>query len=87
MADTLGLTEALSAAMAPTKVRGGGHDRGDVVVDLAVMLADGGETISDKRRFFHHRYALQCTATLGQERLTGERTMLLHEVEIIQPRA
>jgi hypothetical protein len=47
VADTLGLTEALSAAMAPTKVRRRGHDRGDVVVDLAVMLADGGETISD----------------------------------------
>jgi hypothetical protein len=47
VADTLGLTEALSAAMAPTKVRRRGHDRGDVVVDLAVMLANGGETISD----------------------------------------
>jgi hypothetical protein len=47
LADELGLTEALSAAMGPTKMRRRGHDRGRVLVDLAVMLADGGETISD----------------------------------------
>jgi hypothetical protein len=47
LADELGLTDGLSAAMAPTKVRRRGHDRGRVLVDLAVMLADGGETISD----------------------------------------
>ena len=33
--------------MAPTKQRRRGHDRGDVLVDLAVMVADGGESISD----------------------------------------
>jgi hypothetical protein len=47
LADELGLTEALSSAMAPTKQRCRGHDRGRVLVDLAVMLADGGETITD----------------------------------------
>ena len=47
LADALGLTEGLSAAMAPTRRRRGGHDRGRVLVDLAVMLADGGEAISD----------------------------------------
>lgn len=47
LADRVGLTEALSAAMAPTKQRRGGHDRGRVLVDVAVMIADGGETISD----------------------------------------
>jgi hypothetical protein len=47
VADAVGLSEALSAAMAPTRQRGGGWDRGRVLVDLAVMLADGGETISD----------------------------------------
>ena len=46
LADALGLTEGLSAAMAPTKRRCRGHDRGDVLVDLAVTLADGGEAIS-----------------------------------------
>jgi hypothetical protein len=34
-------------AMAPTKQRRRGHDRGEVLVDLAVMVADGGEAISD----------------------------------------
>jgi Transposase DDE domain group 1 len=47
LADEVGLTEALSVAMAPTRQRAGGWDRGRVLVDLAVMLADGGETISD----------------------------------------
>lgn len=47
LADRLGLTSALSVAMAPTKQRRRGHDRGEVLVDVAVMLADGGETISD----------------------------------------
>jgi len=47
LADRVGLTRALSTAMAPTKQRRRGHDRGEVLVDVAVMLADGGETISD----------------------------------------
>jgi GNAT superfamily N-acetyltransferase len=47
LAETLGLREELSAAMAPTKRRRRGHDRGGVLVDLAVALADGAETISD----------------------------------------
>jgi len=47
LADTVGLTSALSTAMAATKQRRRGHDRGEVLVDVAVMLADGGETISD----------------------------------------
>jgi Transposase DDE domain group 1 len=47
LADEVELTSGLSAAMAPTKRRRRGHDRGQVLVDLAVMLADGGEAISD----------------------------------------
>jgi hypothetical protein len=47
LADATGLTEGLSAAMAPTKRRSRGHDRGQVVADLAVMIADGGDAISD----------------------------------------
>jgi hypothetical protein len=47
LADKTGLGEGLAAAMAPTKQRRRGHDRGQVLVDVAVMLADGGETISD----------------------------------------
>jgi hypothetical protein len=47
LADAVGLTSALSAAMAPTKQRRRGHDRGEVLCDLAVAIADGAETISD----------------------------------------
>ena len=47
LADAVGLTEGMSAAMAATKQRRRGHDRGEVLVDVAVMIADGGEAISD----------------------------------------
>jgi hypothetical protein len=45
LADELGLTGALSEAMAPTKQRRRGHDRGQVLVDMA----DGATTLSDVR--------------------------------------
>jgi hypothetical protein len=38
---------ALSKAMARRNVRPLGHDRGQVLTDVAVMLADGGEAIAD----------------------------------------
>ena len=47
LADKVGLTAGLSTAMAPTKQRRRGHDRGVVLVDLAVAIADGATTISD----------------------------------------
>lgn len=47
MADALGLTAGLSAAMAPTRQRRSAHDPGRVLVDLAVMVADGGTSLSD----------------------------------------
>jgi hypothetical protein len=47
LADQVGLTAGLSVAMAPTKQRRRGHDRGQVLADLAVMIAGGGTAISD----------------------------------------
>jgi Transposase DDE domain group 1 len=49
LADDVGLTEALSDAMSPTKKRRRGHDRGEVLVDLAVAVADGATSIADIR--------------------------------------
>lgn len=46
-ADKLGLTNALSLRLAAIKQRRRGHDPGRVIRDLAVMLADGGECVSD----------------------------------------
>ncbi len=46
-ADRLGLTTALSEAMAPTRERRSAHDPGRVFCDLAVTLADGGRCVSD----------------------------------------
>jgi Transposase DDE domain group 1 len=48
-ADRLGLTRALSQGLAGMRERRGRHDPGRVVRDLAVMLADGGDCLSDLR--------------------------------------
>ncbi|MCA1700514.1 MAG: IS1380 family transposase [Actinobacteria bacterium] len=47
VADKTGLTRALSRALGAMRDRRSGHDPGRVVRDLAVMLADGGEALSD----------------------------------------
>ncbi len=47
VSDKLGLTRALSLRLAGLKQRRRGHDPGRVIRDLAVMLADGGECVSD----------------------------------------
>jgi hypothetical protein len=47
VADAVGLTRALSRRLAAIKQRRRGHDPGRVIRDLAVMLADGGECVSD----------------------------------------
>jgi Transposase DDE domain group 1 len=49
LADGLGLTAGLSAAIAPTKQRRRGHDRGRVLTDLAIAIADGASAITDLR--------------------------------------
>ena len=47
VADKSGLTRALSRELGPLHKRAGSHDRGRVVRDLAVMLADGGDCLAD----------------------------------------
>src|SRR4051812_28026117 len=49
VADRLGLTGELSDALADVRERRGRHDPGRVIRDLAVMLADGGDCLSDLR--------------------------------------
>lgn len=47
LADRIGLTNALSEAMAPTRERRSAHDPGVVIRDLAVAIADGGDCVTD----------------------------------------
>src|SRR5271170_669412 len=47
VADRVGLTRALLTRLALIKQRRRGHDPGRVIRDLAVMLADGGECVSE----------------------------------------
>jgi len=49
VADKTGLTRALSRELSGLRQRRGGHDPGRVIRDLAVMLADGGDCLSDLR--------------------------------------
>ncbi|MDF3294426.1 IS1380 family transposase [Streptomyces silvisoli] len=47
LADATGLTSAYASVLQPLRPRGTGHDPGRVAVNLAVVIADGGETITD----------------------------------------
>ncbi len=47
LSDRVGLTGALSRELWPLRQRAGGHDPGRVIRDLAVVLADGGDCLSD----------------------------------------
>lgn len=47
LSDALGLTRALSEAMAPKRQPSSTHDHGQVLRDLVVMIADGGDCVSD----------------------------------------
>jgi len=47
VADKVGLTDALCEELAQTRERRSAHDAGEVVRDLCVMLADGGDCLSD----------------------------------------
>jgi len=47
VADKSGLMRALSRELGPLQLRVGSHDRGRVVRDFAVMLADGGDCLAD----------------------------------------
>jgi hypothetical protein len=49
VADRFGLTAAYREAMYGVRRRGGGHEPGGVLVDVAVAIADGAETITDLR--------------------------------------
>ncbi|MCA1700615.1 MAG: IS1380 family transposase [Actinobacteria bacterium] len=47
VADKVGLTDAFCEELAQTRERRSAHDPGEVVRDLCVMLADGGDCLSD----------------------------------------
>lgn len=47
LADRIGLTTGLSAAMAPTRERRSAHDPGVVLRDVIVAIADGGDCVTD----------------------------------------
>lgn len=49
VADRVGLTRELSRGLAGVRERRGRHDPGRVLRDLVVMLADGGDCLSDLR--------------------------------------
>lgn len=58
LAERIGLTGALSAAMTRRGFVPSIHDRGQVLTDGAVLLADGGEAISDINVLRHQSQVL-----------------------------
>ena len=61
LADRVGLTAGLSDVLASTRERRSAYDPGRVITDVAVMLADGGDCVTD------------IEAYRGQERLFGPK--------------
>jgi hypothetical protein len=61
LSDRVGLTGELAGALAGTRERRSAHDPGRVLRDVAVMLADGGDCVTDIDAYW------------GQERLFGAR--------------
>lgn len=47
LAEATGLSTAVSEALTSVRQRASGHDPGRIALDLAVMVADGGEAIAD----------------------------------------
>jgi hypothetical protein len=47
LADATGLSESVSEALLSLRQRSSGHDPGRIALDVAVMLADGGQAIAD----------------------------------------
>jgi Transposase DDE domain group 1 len=81
VADTLGLTSGLSRRLARLKQRRRGHDPGRVIRDLAVMLADGGECVSDlggvrEQEALFGKVASDSTAFRVIDRIASEPGML-----------
>ena len=84
LADRVGLTKALSAAVGELRRRRSRHDPGRTLRDLAVMLADGGDCLSDlgalrdQPALFgevaSHATAWRAIAALDESRLQAVRT-------------
>ena len=77
VADKVGLTDAFSEELAATRERRCVHDPGEVVRDLCVMLADGGDCLSDlaalrDQRDLFGRVASNATAFRVIDSLAGE---------------
>ena len=80
VADKVGLTKALSVRLAVLKQRRRGHDPGRVIRDLAVMLADGGECVSDlgavrDQQTLFGPVASDSTAFRVVDRVAGEKLL------------
>ena len=82
LADRVGLTSGLSKAMARRNFIPV-HDRGQVLVDVAVMIADGGEAIADIDVLRHQSDALGKVASPPTvwrtlDEVTGARLKKIH---------
>ena len=83
LADRIGLTAALSEAMAPSRERRSAHDPGRVLRDLCVSIADGGECVADlgvirgQEALFGHLFAVaEEMARREQVTLSGFRVSI-----------
>jgi Transposase DDE domain group 1 len=89
LADATGLSVAMSEALAPLRQRDRGHDPGRVALDLAVMLADGGEAIADLAVLRNQRELFGAVASdaTAWRALDGIDTVALDRIRAARARA
>lgn len=87
MAEVLGLTDGLSEAMAKTQVRRGRHDAGKTLTDIAVMLADGGDCLSDLASLMGQEQTFGKVASIPTAWRTLDRITKQTQQDIAQARA
>ena len=84
LADRVGLTAALSEALASTRERRSAHDPGRVLRDVAVMLADGGDCVTDLEAYRGQEtlFGPRASETTTQRVLKSIDEQLLDEVRV-----
>jgi Transposase DDE domain group 1 len=88
VADRVGLTRGFSNALLGVRERRGRHDPGQVIRDLAVMLADGGDCLSDLRAVRDHEplfgpVASDSTAFRLIDRIASEAALLIGHPRLV----
>jgi Transposase DDE domain group 1 len=89
LADRVGLTSAPAQGMAATRERRSAHDPGRVLRDVAVMLADGGDCVTDMDAYRgqEHLFGAKASETTTHRVLKSVDEQLLDRIRVARAQA